>query len=744
MTIQLDPMRLADAERRLLAGVPVRRRQLTLAGIETPVLEGGSGTPLVLLHGPGGGAVHWWRVLPALTRRHRVIAPDLPGQGAPLPAGAELDAPLVLRWLAELVDATCPAPPALAGQALGGAIAARFAATEPGRLGRLVLVDALGLAPFAPAPAFRMALQAFAEDPEEATHEALWQRCAHDLPRLQAAIGGPWAAFVAANLARARTAHARAALGAMMEQFAFRAMPPAELARIAAPTALVWGRHDLATPLAVAAAVSARRNWPLHVIDGAADDPPVERPEAFARTLRAVIDGPGDLGALRRRTAGAVLVPGAAGFDASTDLWNGAAGSTPALVVQPTGADDVVAALDHARAHDLAVTVRGRGHHIGGAALAAGGLTLDMALLRSVEVDPEARTATVGPGCALAEVDAATQRHGLATPLGYVSGVGVAGLTLGGGLGYLSRRFGWTVDNLLEVEIVTPDGCVRHASRDREPELFWGVRGAGAHLGVVTSFTFRLHPVGPLVFGGLIAWPFARAAEVLRAYRELTTAAPRELSTFLVMLRAPSAPFVPAAARGERVCALLVCHSGAAAERAGALAPLEALGDPVIDLLAERPYTELQSLVDADEPRGDHYYWKTEFLAELTDELLEVMRDTFATCPLPGAEIGLLQLGGAIADRAADDGAVGNRDARYVAGANGHWGPGAPDPDANRRWVRAAWERFRPFGTGATYVNFQGADEGAERRAEAYGPNLARLRELKRRFDPDGRLRPLG
>ena len=210
------------------------------------------------------------------------------------------------------------------------------------------------------------------------------------------------------------------------------------------------------------------------------------------------------------------------------------------------------------------------------------------------------------------------------------------------------------------------------------------------------------------------------------------------------MLHAPAAPFVPAAARGERICALLVCHTGAAAERAEALAPLDALGDPLIDLLAERPYTELQSLLDDDEPRGDHYYWKTEFLAELPDELLEVMRDTFAACPLPGAEVGLLQLGGAIADRAADDGAVGNRDARYVAGANGHWGPGAPDPDANRRWVRAAWERFRPFGTGATYVNFQGADEGAERRAASYGPNLARLRELKRRFDPDGRLRPLG
>ncbi len=207
---------------------------------------------------------------------------------------------------------------------------------------------------------------------------------------------------------------------------------------------------------------------------------------------------------------GRVLEPGDDGFAAATDLWNGAILARPTLVVQPEDAADVAAALDHARVRRLPVAVRGRGHNIAGAALPPGGITFDMARLTAVDVDPAARTATVGAGCALADVDRAAQAHGLATPLGFISGVGVAGLTLGGGLGYLSRRFGWAVDNLLEVEIVTGDGVVRRASREREPGLFWGVRGGGAHLGVVTSFTFALHPVGPQVFGGLIAWPFER------------------------------------------------------------------------------------------------------------------------------------------------------------------------------------------------------------------------------------------
>ncbi len=237
-------------------------------------------------------------------------------------------------------------------------------------------------------------------------------------------------------------------------------------------------------------------------------------------------------------------------------------------------------------------------------------------------------------------MDRATQEHGLATVLGFFSEVGVGGLTLGGGLGYLGRRFGWTVDNLLAVEIVTPDGVIRRASREEHPDLFWAVRGAGANVGVVTSFTFRLHPVGPTVHGGLIAWPFARAAELLRAYRELTVAAPRELTVFLIVLRAPPAPFVPPVWHGELLCAMAVCYSGDLGRADEALAPIRALGEPVVDGLHEQPYVEVQSYLDATEPKGRHYYWRTAYVAELADGLLETLQDLAATCPIPDAQVG--------------------------------------------------------------------------------------------------------
>ncbi len=437
------------------------------------------------------------------------------------------------------------------------------------------------------------------------------------------------------------------------------------------------------------------------------------------------------------RLDGSLLSEGDEGWEDAVVIWNGMAATVPALVVQPISAADVAAAVAFAREHGLLVSVKGGGHNIAGTSIAEHGLTLDMSRMREITVDPEARIAHVGPGSRLQDVDRATQEHGLATVLGFVSEVGVAGLTLGGGLGYLTRRFGWAVDNLEEVEIVTADGAIRSASRTENTDLFWAIRGGGGNFGVVTRFTFRLHEVGPRVYGGLIAWPFQRANEILAAYQEITADAPRELAVWLVLLHAPPAPFVPEAWHGKKLCAMAVCYSGDLAEMDAALSPIRALGDPVVDLLREQPYTHVQSYLDATEPKGMHYYWRTEYVAEMSGGLLSALQELFAMCPIPEGELGILHVGGAVNERDEDDGAVGNRDARYVVGVKGMWAPDEPNADAFRQWIHDAWSQLRPFSTGRTYINFQTADEGEERVRATYGLNFDRLVEVKKTYDPE-------
>jgi FAD/FMN-containing dehydrogenase len=438
---------------------------------------------------------------------------------------------------------------------------------------------------------------------------------------------------------------------------------------------------------------------------------------------------------LRERIRGAVLLPGEPGFPEATLVWNGLVDRTPAVVVQASGAADVVEAVRFADDRDLPVSVRAGGHNVGGTALVDGGLTIDMSRLRGVHVDPDARTATVQPGCLLGDVDRETQLHGLATPLGFMSDVGVAGLTLGGGLGYLTRRFGWTVDNLLEVDIVTADGQLRRAGRELEPDLFWAIRGAGHNFGVVTSFTFQLHPVGPMVHGGLIAWPFERAAEIQAAYHEITSSSPRELAMWMMLIRAPEEPFVPEEWQGELVCAFAVCCSADAGAVEAVMKPIHDLGEPVFDLLAEQPYTQVQSYLDATEPKGHHYYWKTGFVAEQTDAFQATLRELARECPIPHAQIGTLHVAGALNEHPGDDGAVGNRHARWVCGLIGAWEPGDGRDAESQAWIRSSWERLEPF-TSGNYINFQTADEDQDRIRASYGDNYERLVELKHRYDP--------
>jgi FAD/FMN-containing dehydrogenase len=440
-----------------------------------------------------------------------------------------------------------------------------------------------------------------------------------------------------------------------------------------------------------------------------------------------------DLEALAARMQGPLLRPGDPGWDDAVLIWNGMVAKVPAAVLQPGSPAGVAEAVRFAAERRLLLSVKGGGHNIAGTSIATGGLTLDMSRMRQVDVDVAGRLAHVGAGCLIADVDAATQAHGLAAVLGFVSLTGVAGLTLGGGFGYLTRRYGWTVDNLAEVEIVTADGQVRTASAGENTELFWALRGGGGNFGVATRFTFRLYQVGPQVTGGMILWDGARAEEIQHAYRELTASAPRELTAVLTIRLAPPAPFVPPEWHGKPIVGMVLCHSGADAD--AALAPVRALGDPIVDLIAEKPYAAQQSMLDATQPKGAHYYWKTEFVPELPDAFQERFRAAAFKVVSPMSQAMAFHLGGALNERSDDDGAMGNRQARYVTGFAGAWPAADPRGAEHVAWVRESWETIRPFSTG-NYVNFQVADDGTDRTAAAYGSNFARLQRVKAEVDP--------
>lgn len=433
-----------------------------------------------------------------------------------------------------------------------------------------------------------------------------------------------------------------------------------------------------------------------------------------------------------------VLVPGTQAWNQATLTWNGMVARTPAVVIQPTSAADVATAVSFARDLGLLLSVRGGGHNIAGTSIADGGFALDMARMRSVSVDADRRTADVGPGCVLGDVDGATQQHGLATVLGFVSETGVAGLTLGGGWGYLARRFGWTVDNLEAVEIVTADGEARVASADTNGDLFWALRGGSGNFGVVTKFTFRLHPVGPLVTGGLIAWSVERIDEVLAAYDQITSSAPRELTVATVVRIALPVPFMPQPWHGKHVISMIVCYTGSDPETA--LAPVHAIGNPIVSTIQTMPYVGLQSMLNAMEPKGLHRYWKTEFLPGLSPHFLAAFRDGALKVASPLSQSVLFHLGGALNERDDDDGAVGNRDAHYITGFSGTWFPGTP-AEPHVHWARSAWEGIRDYSTGGNYVNFQLHDDDDERLQAAYRTNFGRLQSVKRTYDPDNLFR---
>jgi FAD/FMN-containing dehydrogenase len=447
---------------------------------------------------------------------------------------------------------------------------------------------------------------------------------------------------------------------------------------------------------------------------------------------QAVLDA--EVGEHLGNLSGTLLTPDSPGYDEARTIWNAMIDRHPGLIVRCTTPGDVSRAVRFARAHDLLVAVRGGGHNIAGNAVCDGGLMIDLSPMRAVRVDPAARTARVEAGATLAEGDSATQAYGLATPLGVNSTTGIAGLTLGGGFGWLSRRFGLTIDNLLSAEVVTADGEAVRASATDHPDLFWAIRGGGGNFGVVTSFEFRLHPVGPEVLSGLIVHPLAAARDVLRFYRDFLPTTPEEFVCWFVLRKAPPLPFLAPEWHGREILGLAMCWSGDIAQGGRVAAPLRAFGKPLADVVAPHPYTAWQTVLDPLLTPGLRNYWKSHDFLALSDGLIDVFLDYTRKIPDPNTEIAFAQLGGAVSRVPANATAYTHRDAQFVVNVHGRWEDPAKDSGCIG-WARELFRAAAPFATGGAYVNFLTEEEGERVRA-AYGSNYDRLAELKRRYDP--------
>ena len=442
----------------------------------------------------------------------------------------------------------------------------------------------------------------------------------------------------------------------------------------------------------------------------------------------------------KSRLRGPLLLSGDSGYDEARALWNAMIDRKPAMIVRCLGATDVITAVQFAGEHNLLLSVKGGGHNIGGLAAADGALMLDMSLMRGVWVDPQRRIAYAQPGCQLGDVDRETQLYGLATVLGFVSQTGIAGLTLGGGFGYLTRRWGWTADNVVAMDIVTADARLVRASADENPDLFWGLRGGGGNFGVVTGFEYKLYPVGPEIVGGIVTWPASEAHAVLELYHSMAEAAPLELTLVALLRLAPPAPWLPKELHGKPIVAILACYSGDPAEGEQVVAPIKSFGRPVGDVLVRRSYVQIQALLDATQPKGRRYYWKSEYLAQLTPAFCAQVLQHAARLESPHSGIMLFQLGGALDRRPGHYSASGNRTARYVINLAASWEDPQQD-NANIAWARNAWAAIREFSTGGTYINFLTADEGPERTQAALGPAMQQLGAIKAKWDPANRFR---
>ena len=432
---------------------------------------------------------------------------------------------------------------------------------------------------------------------------------------------------------------------------------------------------------------------------------------------------------LAGRFTGQLLQPSHADYDEARRVHNGLVDKRPGLIARCRGTADIVDAVNLAAEVGLEVSIRGGGHNVAGRATIDDGLMIDLSPMKGIHVDPATRTVRAQGGVTWAEYNRETQAHGLASTGGVVSTTGIAGLTLGGGLGWLLGRHGLAVDNLISVELVTADGRILTVSDKEHPDLFWGLRGGGGNFGVASSFAFRLHPVGPTITGGLVAHPFPSARDMLRFYRDVGASAPDELTAFAGLLHAPDGS-------NAKISAIVACHCGTLEDGEAAVRPIKAFGPPVMDTLGPMPYCQMNSMLDAGYPRGALNYWKSNFLTALTDDAIDTMLDCYARCPSPMSQMLLEHFHGAAVRVGASETAFPHRTPGYNLLVLGQW----TDPADGERciaWVRETFAAMEPFMASGRYVNYLGDEEGgADPVAAAYGPNYARLQQLKARYDP--------
>ncbi len=446
------------------------------------------------------------------------------------------------------------------------------------------------------------------------------------------------------------------------------------------------------------------------------------------------------LDTLRGQLRGNLCLPGEPDYEKARSIWNAMIDRRPAVIIRAAGAGDVIAAVRVAREHGLKLAVRGGGHNIAGNAVCDGGLMIDLGPMKSVRIDPVRRTARVEPGVTLGEFDREAQAFGFVTPVGINSTTGIAGLTLGGGFGWLSRKYGLSIDNLLAVDVVTAAGELVHASEGENPDLFWAVRGGGGNFGVVTSFEFRLHPFGPEVLSGLIVHPLGPGKQLLQTYRRIMAEAPDELACWFVMRKAPPLPFLSAEVHGTEILAFALCYSGDIEKGKKAIAPLQSMGKPYADVVAPHPYVVWQTILDPLLTPGARNYWKSHDFTQLSDGAIDVLIEYAKRLPSPDCEIAFAQVGGAINRVPTEDTAYPHRNVEFVLNVHTRWSDASQDT-ASVAVARELFDKMAPHATGGVYVNFMPEDETQRVRPGAYGPNYARLAKVKAKYDPENLFR---